>query len=94
MAAGSLEKLRILRIVDDVDDSREGRDDPFRYGTAVDVGEHADRRAVDQDVAALGMFEILVIHRIGTNSLDKGVKFCLGMRMTGYDGNRLGTAIG
>ena len=77
MTAGCLQKLCIFRVINDIDDSRESGDEPFRYGTAIDIGEHADRRTVDQDVTALGVFQILVIDGIGANPLNKGVKFCI-----------------
>lgn len=94
VATGGLQNLRVFRVIDDIDDSRKGGDDTFRCRAAVDVREHADWRAVDQDVAALRIFKVLIIDGIGTDGLREGVEFCLRVRMAGYDGNRLGSAVG
>ena len=40
------------------------------------------------------MFKVLIVDSIGTDGLGEGVEFRLRVRMAGYDGNRLGTAVG
>ena len=93
MPFGSLQNAGVFRIVNDVDDGRKAGNGLFRYGTAVDIGKHADRRAVYQDIAPAGSFKGRVINRFDTDPFRKFIEFRLRVRVSGYDDDRFGLMV-
>ena len=74
MALCGLQNAGIFRIVYDIDDGREPGHSRFRYGTTVDIGKHADRCAVYQDIAAARRFKSMIIDSFDADAFRKGFK--------------------